>query len=279
MSDETSIITPEAIMDRIETLQREVGRLNRELDESSRLATLGLLAATIAHELRNLLTPVLGYAQLARSRPDDVNLCLRALEKTIHGVESASRVLESTLEFGASREPDGPVECDVRVTAEAALSLLASDISKSGVTVTLDLPAGLTVAMGGVQLQQVLLNLLLNALRAHRDGAAANARRGSRWIRIAGNPAADNRVEVRVIDNGPGISDGMIERLFQPFARGASDHDGRVTEGGAGLGLHICRRLVEERGGSIRAAPTHGGGATFAMTLPAGARGRLRRAG
>lgn len=149
MCDETSIITPEAIVDRIETLQREVDRLNRELDESSRLATLGLLAATIAHELRNLLTPVLGYAQLARSRPDDANLCLRALEKTIHGVESASRVLESTLEFGASREPDGPVECDVRVTAEAALSLLASDISKSGVTVTLDLPAGLTVAMGG----------------------------------------------------------------------------------------------------------------------------------
>lgn len=279
MPEEPPIITPESILDRLDVLQREVDRLQHEVDESSRLATLGLLAATIAHELRNLLTPVLGYAQLARSRPDDANLCLRALDKTILGVESASRVLESTLQFGAPSETTDAPECDVRAVAEAALSLLAGDVSKSGVTVTLDVPAGLRVAMGGVQLQQVLLNLLLNALRAHRAAAPPKARRGSRWIRIAGNPAPDDRVEVRVIDNGPGISDGMIERLFRPFARGTSDHDGRVTEGGAGLGLHICRRLVEEAGGSIRAAPTHGGGATFALTLPAGARGRLRQAG
>jgi signal transduction histidine kinase len=251
-------------LERLEAMTAELDGLRRELAHRDRLATIGTLSAGVAHELNNVLTPALGYARLVSAETTDIDQLRKAFSRTAAGVESACRLLDSIL--GYANPDEGAVGADVAEVLEAALACLGGK-EKRGVEIECAVPAGTDVAIAPIALEQVLLNLLLNARRALADRGGT--------IRVS---AARHGAEtvIMVADDGPGIPEDMREAIFEPFVshagREAAIADGAAPSsgaGGSGLGLSMCRRAIAAASGRICVHPTEGGGATFEITLPA----------
>lgn len=263
------------LMSEIESLQSRLHELEREVEQSQRLATLGTLVGAVAHEFNNLLTPVMSYAQLALARPDDPNLTHRALTKAVEGTQKASKAASSILGF--LQDSDGEL-VNVRTAIEDALTCLAREPQKDGIQLEIDVPGTLWARIRPVALEQVLLNLLINARRAILPGRGSIRIQAecSTWNapeEITGNdsPAAggccEKCIRIRFSDTGCGMDRALVERVFQPFVRGPRrEGSGPST----GLGLAISRRLVEEAHGEITVESEPGRGTTFTIALPAG---------
>jgi signal transduction histidine kinase len=256
------------IEQRLTELSGSVTSLRLQVQEAQRLATLGTLAGILAHEFRNALTPVLNYAQLALQDADPA-FRDKALNKIMENAGRAASLAERVLDF--SRGPDddrGPVELIVLV--REALACLGRDPAKDNVAVQLDVPDGLSVHGDRGQLLQVLVNILLNALQAMRG------RRGELRIAATTQPGGRNAV-LAISDTGMGIPPENIDRIFQPFF--TTRTGGPEGTRGTGLGLSVCRDIVAEHGGQIRAESTPGEGSKFTLILPTRAmpQRRLRR--
>ena len=238
----------------------------------SRMATLGALACMLAHEMNNLLTPVLNYSKLALDAPANDRLSRRAHESAVASVEACNTMANSLLGFAAS---DGLEEADVAACVARSIECIPRDLAKDGVRVEIDTPRGLAVAMPTTALVQVVLNLVLNARRAIQRGGAVGAKQGG-WIEVRAERSTWNTggaVMLSVRDSGVGMDAATAERVFNPFFSVGGESDGE--SGGAGLGLAICRRLVEDAGGAIEVESAPGEGACFTLTVPeAAARGR-----
>lgn len=260
MSHSHSALQTPSADDAINTLVDEVNRLKAELEHSQRLATLGILAAGIAHEINNILTPVLAYAQLATTNPNDEQLRAKALERAIFGVQSATQITQAMLGFASAQ--DQPCVANIHDTLRAALDCLARDPAKDRIKMQIDVPPTIEVRIRPLALQQVLMNLILNAL------AVLRGRGGTITIRAHASRNGSTCLEVR--DTGPGIPSNIAGRLFEPFPHGrASAAKSKSKEqGGTGLGLAICRRIIEEASGTITASSAPGHGTTFTITLP-----------
>ncbi|MFW6060391.1 MAG: sensor histidine kinase [Phycisphaeraceae bacterium] len=266
----------ERLLEQFAELETELQHIRAELTHSHRLATLGTLTSTIAHEYNNILTPVVSYAQLALANPDDPDLMRKAVEKALAGAQRAAQISSSLLGFARDEADAGPAE--LRAVVDEALACLARPPEKDGIRLHLDVPA-VQVNMSALNLQQVLMNLILNARKAmHRTGGE---------LRIHGRVDGDH-VKLDVADTGPGIPPAMLHRLFEPFATqphemaaGNTDHDAAapsntlLPEGAAagpekstGLGLCICRDLLRQARGEIDVTSTPGHGATFHLTIP-----------
>ncbi len=216
------------------------------------LATLGALVASIAHEINNILTPIVSYADLARMHPDDEELVAKALDRAAAGARQASEIATAILSLATPDRGLPPSEHDdLRDIIERSTLCLGSEPARCGVKVKWDAPAGLAPAMPAVALQHVLVNLLINALHASKRGGVieVKGRPGSTW----------NLADITVRDAGTGISPEQRELIFVDFESG---------RGSSGLGLAICRRLLEKWGGSIHLAETGPGGSVFAVTAP-----------
>lgn len=243
----------------IEACRASLDRLDGDAEHTARLATLGTLAAGIAHEINNILTPVLALAQMASTRPHDRELCNKALARTVQGVELASRVADAVLGL-ASRNPDG--EADVGRAAQAALDCIAFNPNKTRIQLSIEVQSGTVVHISPMSLQQVLMNLFLNAIAAMRV-------RGGK-LTVAAVPRSDGTVMIRVSDTGPGIAKEIAGRIFEPFVTTKRSRSGHSTRGesGTGLGLALCRRLIEGAGGTITATSKAGEGTSFHIILP-----------
>src|SRR6266850_2560475 len=148
----------------VQHLEDELESLRTQLEHSQRLASLGTLAAGVAHEINNILTPALAYAQLAKSHPDDASFHAKAIEKAITGIESASRIAEQILDFASNRSE--PANACIRECLEAALGCMARDLAKDRIKLTVNVHAEAVVSIRPLALQQVMLNLILNARTA-----------------------------------------------------------------------------------------------------------------
>lgn len=256
--DSTESPTPAALLERLQKAEAELMAVRAELAQGDALITAGLLSATVAHELRNLLTPIMTYAQHALQHIDDREITRRALERTVDGLDRAAEVIESTLETAMGRSgggDDSASTCDLRWAIEQALDGLVRPPTKDGVDVEIHVPPGRIVQMRPTALIQVILNLSLNAIEAMRGNRGGT-------LRFAVGPAGGGW-SLWIEDSGPGLAPEVRKRLFQPFQRGSS-------EKGTGLGLMICKRLIEEAGGTLAFrsnAPKRG--TTAAIQLPA----------
>lgn len=240
----------------IERLAATVEALHAELERSHRLATLGTVAGSIAHEFNNLLTPVLSYAQMALSAPADLELTAKALRKTVEGVERASRVASAMLGF--VRQEDSVLCANVREAAEAAVGCLGRDVGSHGVAIRVDCSTDVCVGMMPIALQQLMLNLILNAIEAMDGGPGSIHIHRSTWN-------TPHQLCIEVVDTGRGMSAELVARIFEPFV---SERRSPGASPGTGLGLAICRRLVEEVGGGIEVQSVVGEGTTFRLLLP-----------
>ena len=233
--------------------RHEQEQRERDLLRSDQMATVGQLAAGVAHELRNPLTAVKGLVQVnlreARSRglpADD----LRVIEQEIRRME---RTLQVFLDFARPPRPERR-RMSLFPLVDQTLALVRGRIEKQKVSLQVFRPAGPVAVEGDSdQLQQLLLNLAMNALDVV-------PRRGSLEIEL--RLPQSGWVEVRVSDSGPGIAPALLPRVFEPFV------SGKDSGLGLGLGLTVSRRIAEDHGGNLDAFNRPEGGACFVLRLP-----------
>ena len=238
----------------------ELARQQQEqMQRTARLVTMGEMASTLAHELNQPLSAIAGYSagclnRLSAAEPRREEL-VPALEKLSAQAQRAGRVIRGISDFVRKREPViGP--CDMAEIVADCVSFASAEARKRGVTVEVDPAPGLPQVLADrILLEQVLLNLVRNAMEA-----MAQVPRDRRAVRIAGR-AGQGVVEMRIEDRGCGIPAEVADRIFSPFFT--------TKEEGMGMGLNICRSVVEHHGGRLWFEPNPGGGTVFRFTLPA----------
>jgi two-component system sensor kinase FixL len=236
----------------------DVQRVRQELAHVGRVSTVGELTASLAHELYQPLTAIMTNAQAARrmlaATSPDISQIQTILSDIVNDDRRASDVIERLRDLLRKGELEmAPV--DLASTIRDVANLLRSEALVKHVTVTLDLDGFPVVVMADrVQLQQVMLNLLHNAMEAMADG-----RHHPTTVVVRCRSRADMAV-VSVSDTGPGLVAGKEEMVFEPFYTTKKD--------GMGMGLSIVRSILESHGGSIHASNIERGGAIFEFTLP-----------
>lgn len=256
----------------LEQLQARVSELEHELERTQRLATIGTLMGSIAHEFNNILTPVMSYAQLAQQSPEDRALVSKALQKAVEGTERAAQIAAALLGF--IRDDETELVTHVGAAIRDCLACVGREPQKDGISLVVEAPTDCWVRIRPVALQQVLMNLLLNAWEVVSAGSGQIRIKAecSTWnpsgsrVGKAGPKGSHGWVRITVSDNGIGMSPELVKKLFQPFVRGKQAPGGRR---GTGLGLAICKRLIQEAGGTIEVESALGHGTTFTVTLPA----------
>jgi len=240
--------------------EKRVQDLQAELLHVSRLSTMGQMASTLAHELNQPLTAITNYLQAARrlvvgsSPVSGGPTAEEVMDKAIAQATRAGEVIRRLRDFVAKGEAERRIEV-LNTVVEEATALALVGAKQFGVRTDFSLdPAVPPVFIDKVQVQQVVLNLVRNAVEA-MEGSAR------RELLVATGCVEGGTVaEVRVSDTGPGLAAEVVERLFQPFIT--------TKKAGMGLGLSICREIVEAHGGRLAAEPNPTGGVIFRFTLP-----------
>ncbi|MFA7236933.1 MAG: HAMP domain-containing sensor histidine kinase [Phycisphaeraceae bacterium] len=259
------------LLDQLETVQRRLDLMQRHIARSHRLASLGTIAAIIAHEFNNLLTPILSYSQMALAAdPPDAELTRKALTKAQQNAEKAAHIVASMLGFTRNPTDDSPAHpAHLATVLDETFHCLARDPAKDRITIRRDVPDNLYLAIPAISLQQVLLNLILNAWQAMRgstDRKGGTLAVTARALEVPGMD--DRRVQLTIADTGPGIPADVLPHLFEPFVTQRQGAETGVQPKGTGLGLTVCRDLIERAGGTITVESTSRG-ATFIIVLPA----------
>jgi C4-dicarboxylate-specific signal transduction histidine kinase len=249
----------EAAVQRMRQLEEELLEARQELAHAARVASLGVLTAAIAHEVNQPLSGILTNAAaclriLARDTPD-LERARETARRTIRDCTRAADVISRLRVLFSKRAPTREA-VSLGDAAKEVIGLAAFELRRNGVVVRLDLAKDVPSVTGDpVQLQQVILNLVLNACEAMRD---VTDRPRSLVIRTERGPG--HGVLLSVIDSGVGIDAVGADQLFQPFYTG--------KPGGMGIGLSVSRTIVESHRGRLWAAPNKDGpGATFALAL------------
>ena len=235
----------------------EVEALRRQLVALQRVSSLGVLAGGVCHELNNALTPILNYAKLGLRNPDPAYR-ERALEKILEAAERASAITGGVLGLARPRA-DRREPADLARLVEEVILLVGKDLSSHRVQLDFQVANRPYTKVNPAQIQQVLLNLIINARQAMPRG-------GTVKVRVGHEPNA-RLAEVSVADTGDGIAPADLRRIFEPFFTTKTGPDD-VGLGGTGLGLSVCRDIVESHRGRLRAESRLGQGTTFTLRLP-----------
>ena len=239
-------------------MARRIGereKLQAALARGDRLAAVGTMAASVAHEVNNPLTTVLGYAKLLLEdkrddHPDRPGLALIAEE-----AERMKGIIGTLLDYSRSeRAPRPEGATDVNDSIRHTATLMVPQLRRSRVALDLDLADGLPAAAAGAHaLQQVFVNLVQNAAQAMPGGGAVRVTSAFAPGRVA--------IEVNVTDQGPGVPESERKRIFEPFVT--------TKLSGTGLGLAVCKHLVTSFGGSVDVSDGPAGrGARFRVIIP-----------
>ena len=243
--------------EQLEQLAAENRLLKQRVDQMQRLTALGELVSTTTHEFNNVLMTILNYAKMGMRHRDDATRD-KALDKIYTAAERANKITNSVL--GMARNRSNQFETtDLVKLIEQTMVLLERELNKYRISVELQLDEVPQIQAIGNQLQQVLLNLLINARQAMQDG-------GQLIVRLY--PDGDY-VNLAVRDFGTGIPEDKLKKIFQPYfsTKDGPDESGK---GGTGLGLASCKNIIEAHGGKIRVQSTVGKGTCFTLRLPIG---------
>ncbi len=237
--------------------EEKARRLQTELAHVSRITTMGEMATGLAHELNQPLTAISNYLRGSITRLGKTNTVtkevLDAMERAAAESLRAGEVIRRVRSFVRKVEPEkAPV--DINATIRETVDLLRPEAQGHDVAIILDLAIDLApVAADKIQIQQVILNLARNGIEAAREGQA-------RQVTISTIPHGDDLVRVTVHDSGAGVPDDLRESIFEPFVTTKGD--------GLGMGLAICRTIVEAHSGRLELNEEVGAGTSFRFTLP-----------
>jgi two-component system NtrC family sensor kinase len=229
-------------------------RLQGQLRHADRLATIGQLAAGVAHELNEPLANILGFAQLVGNESTLPDQAARDLQR-IEGAALRGREIVRKLLIFAHQMPARVQRVDLNVVVQESLELVAARCARQGIDVLRDLARSpLHLVADPAQLQQVLVNLAVNAIQAMEQGGR---------LTVATRPAGD-AIELTVADSGTGMSEEVQRQIFLPF------YTTKEIGQGTGLGLAVVHGIVTAHGGRIDVASQVGEGSCFTVRLPAG---------
>jgi signal transduction histidine kinase len=242
-------------------IARRIEQSEREASRAEQLAAVGQLASGLAHELRNPLTAIRVLVEAGREQTDGVGLEPRDLEVVSEEIERLEKLASSFLDF--SRPPEiEKSTIDARSLVDQTLQLCAGTARQRGAILDWQKPAdAVSVDADPVQMRQVILNLVLNALDAiDADGKVTLTIDHAAGEQKSCRTGGARNVSITIADNGPGVPDDMKEKIFEPFLSS--------KETGVGLGLAVSRRIVEAHGGTLLVTDNPGRGARFTIYLP-----------
>jgi two-component system, NtrC family, sensor kinase len=235
--------------------------LEQRLVQADKLSSIGLLAAGVAHEVNTPLAVISTYAQMLAKQVANDQQKSQMLEKIAKQTFRASEIVNSLLNF--SRTSTTPfAEVDLNRVVQETASLLEHQLRKVGIQVKMDLDPALPPVDGNTgKLQQVFLNLFLNARDAMEAGGTLEVRTWS----------GEGGAKVEVADSGPGIPPELVHRIYDPF------FTTKASRKGTGLGLSVTYGIVQEHGGSIEVSNRRTGGAAFLLELPLAKTGAAKK--
>ncbi len=237
----------------------EIRSLQRQLRQHERLSALGNLAAGLAHEIRNPLSSIRGYATYLTERLKDDPLGHATGRILIEETERLDRVLTDLLSLARPRDL-APAPADLAAVIDRVVTVAAPDAAEKGLRLTASLPeGGAQACVDADRLMQAVLNLVINAIQATPAGGEVEA--ALERDEAGGEGAPGWRIRVR--DTGSGMSAATAAQIFTPYFT--------TRANGTGLGLAIARQVVEQHGGAISASTLPGRGTTMTIRLPAGA--------
>jgi PAS domain S-box-containing protein len=239
-------------------MQQQLREKEREIEQATRLSALGELAAGLVHEIRQPLCAISNFSEVANEhlQRGDHRLASGLLERIIGEAFRCNRIIGQIQAFAKNDTPDYS-RVDIHHSIIESLQILDQEVSRSRTTISLDFDDTLpSVQFCEIHLQQVIINLVLNAIEAMENTKTAN-----RKVSIA-TSVHDEIVEILVSDTGPGVPASFIPRLFQPFQT--------TRSGGMGMGLAISRRLITASRGSLELVTSTVEGTEFRITIPNG---------
>jgi two-component system NtrC family sensor kinase len=244
----------DAIIAAVAQREAQIKQITRQtIPRTEKLASLGRLAAGVAHEINNPLTGVLTFAHLLREKENMDAEDRQDLDLIIHETTRAAEIVRGLLDFARER-PTLREPLDLNDAVRRTVRLIANQQKFEHITIDEVLEDSLPEVLGDMnQIQQVLLNLSLNACTAMAGGGRLTIRTG----------ADDGHVTLRVADTGSGIKAEHLEKIFEPF------FSTQPVGKGTGLGLSVSYGIIEQHGGTVEVQSTEGQGATFLITLPA----------
>ena len=239
--------------------ERRYREMQMELAHANRVATTGQLTASIAHEVNQPIAAAVTNAQAALrwldARPPDLDEVRQALARIVRDAHRAGDVIGRIRNL-IKKAPPRTNSVDMSEAVREVIELVRGEAVKNGVSLQMELGKGLPLIKGDrVQLQQVALNLIINAVQA--VGAVAD---GAREVLVTTAQADPDGVLVAVKDSGPGLASASLERLFEAFYT--------TKPGGLGMGLSICRSIIEAHQGRVWVTANLPRGAVFQFTLP-----------
>ncbi len=240
------------------TLEQQVAMLKEQLAQAEKLTALGELISTTTHEFNNVLMTIINYAKMGM-RHQDKPTRDKSFEKILAAGNRAARITQGILGFARNRSA-GQEPTDMAKLIDDVLMLLEREMSKYRVVVDRQIAEVPRAMVNSNQIQQVVLNLLVNARQAMPSG-------GQIVVRLA-HDASAGTVDLMIRDSGSGIPTDKLPRIFDRFytTKQGPDASGK---GGTGLGLAFCRDVIEAHHGRIRVESTVGRGTAFTLKLPA----------
>jgi len=244
----------------------EIQELKEQVTRMERLALLGELSAGIAHEIRNPLAGIKAASQVLEEQFDSGDPRRGLLERVIREVDRSNKLLNEFFRFARPSRPDMQQHSVEKLVGGVRLLLLAM-MKKNAIRWQEKIEAGLQIYADGGQMEQILLNLLLNAIDAMPEGGllAIEAKRmlleRPQWKGGVTRPGKQPIIRIEISDTGSGIAPEHLEKIFNPFFTTRPE--------GTGLGLSICNRLVEEHEGTLEVSSREGEGTRFTISLPA----------
>jgi signal transduction histidine kinase len=235
----------------------ETDNLRQQLLRAQRLSSVGTLASSVAHEFNNILTTIINYAKLGL-KPDGTEATrTQSLEKILKGSQRAATIISSMLGF-ARNQSTSREATDLVALVEEVLILTEKDLSKHQVQVEKKFQGRPKAPVIRGQIEQILINLIINARQAMPRG-------GRLTIEVRDN-LQTHMAEIHISDTGVGIPPDQLRLIFEAFyTTKEPDDDGH---GGSGLGLSVCRQIIEQHQGRIRVESVVGKGAKFTVKLP-----------
>jgi len=238
--------------------QLRIDHLEEQIRATQKMATLGTMACLVAHEFNNILQPMINYSELALQNQDDVDLMRKALMTTIEHGNRAAVVIQSMLgvvrDQGNERKSVGLLKI-----VDESLACLGRDLKRDQIKVNRSIPDDLTVHAIPGQLLQVFLNLFVNARQAMVEAGGK--------LSVQGRGEQDGWVIIEISDTGCGIQSDMVGKIFEPFVSTKTQAK-QSDQKGTGLGLMVCKDIIEEHGGTIDVSSESGIGTTFTIRLP-----------
>lgn len=238
-------------------LQEQIEALKKQLSQMQKLTALGELVSTTTHEFNNVLMTIINYAKLGMRHKDNANR-EKCFDKILAAGNRAARITNGVLGIARNRAA-GQEPTDLTQLVEDTLLLLEREMNKYRVAVDKQFNTIPKVVVAGNQIQQVLLNILINARQAMPGG-------GRVAIKLL-HDADSDMVDLVIRDYGCGIPPDKLPHIFDSFftTKAGPDASGK---GGTGLGLSMCKDIIEAHHGRIRVESTIGKGTAFTLKLP-----------